>query len=78
MKIMESRKRKLPQVGLQRRVRARAEPEPDLDRLDEGSDSAPSEEEVQENESASESSTGSESGDESVSYYGLPLSPSNI
>ncbi|KAL1867126.1 rRNA biogenesis protein rrp36 [Diaporthe australafricana] len=62
---MESRKRKLPQAGLERRVRARAEPEPDLDRLDEGSDSAPSEEEASENESASETSTGSESGDES-------------
>ncbi|KUI71564.1 rRNA biogenesis protein RRP36 [Cytospora mali] len=69
---MESRKRKTPQIGLQRRVRARAEPDPDLDVFeDEMSDGAPSEAEVDESGSDSKSGSGSgsgsgsESGDES-------------
>ncbi|KAJ0117628.1 hypothetical protein J7T55_001826 [Diaporthe amygdali] len=62
---MESRKRRLPHAGLQRRVRARAEPEPDLDAFDGLSDDAPSEEEIQENESASGSGSANESSDES-------------
>ena len=44
---MESKKRKLPGIGLERRVRARAEPEPDLgDFDDEESSNRPSEDEA--------------------------------
>lgn len=75
---MESRKRKLPPAGLQRRVRTRAEPEPDLDDPVEMSDSAPSEEEVQNNESGSESSSNDDSSDDSVSQPASPLSYSRF
>lgn len=57
--MMDSRKRKLPQGGLLgRRVRARAEPEPDLGNFeDDASSGAPSEQDVYENESGPESAS---------------------
>ncbi|KAF3760198.1 hypothetical protein M406DRAFT_65492 [Cryphonectria parasitica EP155] len=58
---MDSRKRKLPSLGLDRRVRARAEPEPELDDFeDEAGSSAPSEEDVDEDQIGSESGSVSE------------------
>lgn len=56
---MDSRKRKLSQGGLLgRRVRARAEPEPDLDDVESNASSgAPSEQHVDENESASDAAS---------------------
>ncbi|KAK7749912.1 rRNA biogenesis protein rrp36 [Cytospora paraplurivora] len=58
---MDSRKRKVPQTGLQRRVRARAEPEPDLAHFEDEASSggAPSEDGVDESGSGSEAGSGS-------------------
>jgi hypothetical protein len=70
---MESRKRKLPRAWLQRRVKARAEPEPDLADRFGTSESAPSEEEVQQYESGSGSSSDSEGSKVSVSQRGFLL-----
>lgn len=60
---MDFRKRKLPSLGLERRVRARAEPEPDLNDFEDelGSD-APSEENF--DEPHSDTGAGSESQDD--------------
>lgn len=57
-RAMDTRKRKLSQNLLGRRVRARAEPEPDLFE-NETDDSAPSEDGVAEEESDSEAASGS-------------------
>lgn len=72
---MESRKRKQSQGGLLgRRVRARAEPEPDLEDFeDDASSGAPSEEEADENENESGSQSGSASGDDSEGPVSLPF-----
>lgn len=62
---------------MERRVRARAEPEPDLNDFEAESGSAPSEEEVDDNESGSESAPESDAADDPgdtvslTNYYGI-------
>lgn len=70
---MESRKRKLSGIGLQRRVRARAEPEPDLDDFEDETGSAPSHEDVDEDDSAPWSASEREGdSDDPVSHMPSP------
>jgi hypothetical protein len=64
--IMASMKRKLPNVGLQRRVRARVEPDPDPVIEETSDDEAPSEEDL--GDEIDGSGSESEKNDDAVSF----------